>query len=261
MDNPIENKDELFVENLREVLDRREIYAVIFDVDNTLFDTTNGYYYRETTALSLLLASQINEDKEPQEVADLIQTLLKGSYANRRNRKPVLVQDWYLGVLHKHLNGNISDEMKHKVEEHFKDFYEVVPPLYPSVPRILKTFLKIDREIGLYSNAQLDWTAKKADSVSKLIVYNIPYIATPIDKEKDEHGWSKAFAMMNINPENILVVGDNLHADILPAIEAGCRNVVWIKRYDEVLPDHFNENGEINLSVIGDIGELLDTFQ
>lgn len=248
------------IKELEKYLDKRNIRAIVFDIDNTLLRTSD-YYCKQTNSLSKKLSPQLDKDKSPEEISKLMTELLRKSYLKRKNRQPILINDWYLGGLNEYFNESIPKNIEAEVREFFKDFYNVVPTPYKKVPDMLKTIIKINRNVVLHSHAQEDWTAMKANFLSELIGYDIPYLATPIEEEKDEKSWLKAFNIVNTAPINTLVVGDNLNSDILPAIKAGSRNTVLINNHNEVLPEDIVNDPEVNILTITDISELLDILK
>jgi FMN phosphatase YigB (HAD superfamily) len=242
--------------NFVKYLDSKDIEAVVFDVDNTLL-ATSDYYYFHTTQLSKKLYKKVAKNQDLDEFIEIVDQFLNDLYIQRRYSQPVLIHIWYTDALNEYLNGNIPDELKDEVEEYFKDFYSIVPTPYEVAVDVLNTVVNSSRKIALHSHAQEDWTKMKAKYLSKLIDYDIPYLATPIDIEKDSRSWLKAFNLIKSNPKNTLVIGDSFRSDILPSIEAGSRYLTWIDRYEKELPKDFESRDDVELQIVKNLEELL----
>ncbi|MDD3474898.1 MAG: HAD hydrolase-like protein [Candidatus Dojkabacteria bacterium] len=254
----MEQTDSLNIENLKEVFDKREINTVAFDVDNTLMDTST--YFRESTKnLGILLARKIDKNENPEHISMDIENIMYEEF-EKSGRKPLLIDNRYINALTVYL-GRRDEVLEDFIIHYFKDFYTIVPEIYGSIQNILQSILKANRKIVLHSHAGEDWTSIKAGKISELIGYDIPYLATPIEQVKDKKNWLKALDLVNANPVNTLVVGDNLEADILPMLEIGSRNAVLINRHNEEIPEEYMNNEEINISTINDIGELFDVLK
>ena len=246
------------IENIRQYFDKKEIDTVAFDVDNTLMATAE-YYRKHITQATILLAEKIDKNKDPIEISEELATVLFEEF-RRNGRKPMLISDEFINALEIYL-GKRETSFENIIINYFKDFYTTVPEIYPSIKDLLQSILKTNRQIVLHSHAGEEWTTIKAKKLSELIGYDIPYLATPIDQKKDMKNWLKALNLVNADPINTLVVGDNLEADILPMLEAGSRNATLINRHDEQIPEEYINNEDINISVISDISELFDTFK
>ena len=246
------------IENLREYLDKKEIETVAFDVDNTLMATDN-YYIEHTREAVFLLAEKIDKNRDPIDIAKEFEVILFEEF-ERNGKKPTVINDEFINALEIYL-GKKDESLEGLIGNYFKDFYKTVPTIHESIKDILERIIKTNRKIVLHSHAQKEWTAMKAQKLSELVGIDIPYLATPIDEEKDVKNWLKAFSLVNANPKNTLVVGDNLMSDIVPSIEAGSKNVVFIRRNNENIPEVYVNGKDINFLIISDISELLDTLK
>jgi FMN phosphatase YigB (HAD superfamily) len=250
--------DDMKTDDLRKYFDKKEVETVAFDVDNTLMDTST--YFRESTKnLGILLAKKIDKNEDPEHISMDIENIMYEEF-EKSGRKPLLIDNRYINALTVYL-GRRDEVLENFIIHYFKDFYVEVPEIYGSIQDILQSILKTNRKIVLHSHAGEDWTSIKAGKISELIGYDIPYLATPIDQIKDRKNWLKALNLVNADPINTLVVGDNLEADILPMLEAGSRNGILINRHNEEIPEEYADNEDINISVINDISELFDTLK
>jgi FMN phosphatase YigB (HAD superfamily) len=244
--------------SLEEYLNKRDITGVVFDIDNTLL-ATGEYYNEQIRQLSLKLAPKFKDNTQEEFVEGVNEAINKVFF--ERKLKPILIYKIYLQGLSVFLGEDIPRNLEKQVKQYFKDFYTVVPTPYRSVPNILKTFLSCNVKIILHSHAQEDWTKLKTDYLSKLLDYDLKYFATPITEDKNKDSWLKAFEKIPSKPENVLVVGDNFYADILPSIEAGSKYLTWIDRHKQGLEDKDLSKDDIELVRISDIGEILDSLK
>lgn len=239
----------------KQFLDSRGIEGGVFDIDNTLL-ATGGYYRKNIKDMSKKLASKIDDSKSPEEIAKEIGDVFSTSYL-RDGKKPLLIDNRYIKSLIEYTGSSIPNEIKESIAEFYKDFYLKSPTPFEYTESVLKAFLELDKSIVLHSHAQEEWTKIKVELLEELVGAQLPYLSTGIDSEKDKESWLRAFELINCKPENILVVGDNFEADILPAIEAGCKHLVWLDTYDVGLEEKHSIPDDVELFIINKIEDIL----
>jgi FMN phosphatase YigB (HAD superfamily) len=246
-----------------ELLDEEEIEDVIFDLDGTLLKT-DEHFSELVYGLGIEIASNLDIISPNYFLCDEISRGLENQtyeiyYEN--NRKPTLIDQQYEHALLRYFEylgvEEVTDDMREIIRDYAQECYSNSPEVYEGVVEILKVIKDSGRGIFFHSHAQVSWTGIKAEYLSKSVgLDNIGYLATPIDQKKDLESWLKAIAMTKSKPEHILTVGDNFQADVLPSIQAGCKNVVWINRLDKKFPKDFQLPKGVNLYVIEDISQL-----
>jgi FMN phosphatase YigB (HAD superfamily) len=241
------------VANLTECLKEDKISLVAIDVDNTLVDTS-PFYKGYVRRINLELAPEIDSEKEPDLLADEISEVIWRTY-REGGYKPQLIAERYLYSLGLYLNKEVPTSLKEQIEKHFADFYITSPPLFEKTPTLINSFLSTGTAIVFHSHAQDKWTEIKVNKIIKecgLDKYDIklPYLGTPIDKDKDADSWLRAYKVaekhygIKINPRNVLNIGDNWVADIYPGLQAGCKNFIWIKNHTKQSDDTIDEFGD-----------------
>lgn len=248
---------------LLEYLQQRNIQAVAFDIDNTVLDTREQFH--ETLyALGLEISQEFPIEIAPchyEEISRQIENEVYSVYY-RNKRKPVLIGKQYEIALANYLNelnlGDITDGMRERIMFYQEKHYEKSPKAYSSTKEILELILSSGREVVFNSHAQDDWTQIKIQYIASLIdgVDTFPYVAVPITDDKSSESWLEAYSKVEAKPENALTVGDNFYADIVPAIEAGCRSVAWINVGGHELPEDFILPEYVHLFIIEDVSEL-----
>jgi FMN phosphatase YigB (HAD superfamily) len=260
--NQIE-KDKTSAPPFIELLDEEEIEEVIFDLDGTLLKT-DEHFDELKERLGIELSAHFESisphyflcDEITRQIAKQMTELY---YEN--NRHPVLLDELYMQALVRYFEyigqEQLTDQMKEIIKDYAQECYSNSPEACEGVVEILKVIEDSGRGILFHSHAQDSWTGIKAEYLFKSAeLGNIGYLATPIDQKKDLKSWLKAIAMTKSKPEHILTVGDNFQADVLPSIQAGCKNVVWINRLDKKFPKDFQLPKGVNLYVIEDISQL-----
>lgn len=246
-------------------LEQENIEYVIFDLDGTLLKT-DDYFHDLLTRLGLEISIYMEDISPHYFLCDEIARQLEiGTYDiyYENNRIPILIDEQYTRALLRYFEylgiGEITDQMENMIKEYAHECYSHSPKGYEGVVEILKAIKDSGKGILFHSHAQEDWTGIKAKYLSKLAQSDeIGYLATPITIKKDTRSWRVAVNMTERKPENVMVVGDNFQADILPAIQVGCKNVVWINRLDKNFPEGYELPKGVNLHIIEDISELMD---
>ncbi len=183
-------------------------------------------------------------------------------YKNRR--KPVMIGTQFEQVLVdylKHLSlGSVTEKMKERIKFYEQRHYTNPPKVYFFTPEILELILSSGRKVVFNSHAQDDWTQIKIQYIASQInqVDTFPYVSVPITEDKNAESWLQAYSKVDTKPENTLTVGDNFTADIIPAIEAGCKSVVWISPREYELPEDFILPEDIDLFIVENIEQLRD---
>jgi FMN phosphatase YigB (HAD superfamily) len=248
---------------LLEYLEHSNIQAVAFDIDNTVLDTARQFHEIQY-ALGLEIADELPVEIASCYYEEISRQIENEIYANyyRDKRKPVLIGEQYEQALSTYLEylklGEVSERMREKIMYYQDLHYRNSPKVYPVTKEILELILSSGREVVFNSHAQDDWTQLKIQYIASLIngIDTFPYVAVPIDDNKSPESWLQAYSKVNTKPENTMTVGDNFYADIIPAIEAGCKSVVWINKGRYELPEEFILPEDVDLFIIENIEEL-----
>lgn len=238
------------------IFEKGEIQSVIFDLDDTLFQT--GEYYKTNMLSMASFAAQMVGDSTPQIAEKIFQ---EGVNIHRQNGRPVLLNELMKDALRSIYGenmphqGHLHNYIDHMVEE----FYKGVPKLFPGTLPVLEMLDSRGIAVAAHSHAQTDWTERKIEYIKNSFSdeyqreLTLPFHSTPLESKKDSLGWAEAVKIFGFNPSTTLVVGDNLRDDILAAQEVGIGYVILINgRYSE------NTETEKEILRINDIGGLLE---
>ncbi len=257
------------VEELKKCFEKGGISLIAIDIDNTLVDTS-PFYNRYVRRINLELAHEIDSNKDPEEIADEISEVIWRTY-REGGYKPQLIEERYLYSLGLYIQKEVSSSLKERIEKHFADFYTTSPPIFEKAPMLVNSFLSTSTAIVFHSHAQDDWTEIKINKIMKecgLDKYDIqlPYLGTPIDKNKDADSWLKAYKVaekyygINVKPDNVLNIGDNWITDIYPGLEVGCKNFIWIRNHTKPSDDTVDEYGDIKIVETEGIDTAIDDY-
>ncbi len=236
-------------------LNDRDIEAVAFDIDNTLI-ATSEYYDVIWSNVGIEVAKHIGTDKPLDLVGEEYREVLSERY-KKRNRKPEDIVEQVVGGLEEYF-GYITDDMRTVAANYLQHFYTTCPTPYDESYVILKMLNDYNKKIVFCSHAQECWTKIKADFLGKGIEKDIPYLAVDIDGDKNAQSWINSASLIDTHISKTLVIGDTLTADILPAIEAGCKHVIWIDKKGKGLPEDIQISEDVELIILRDIRELID---
>lgn len=226
----------------KEFFKKKKITTVIFDMDNTLIDT-NSYYVQAVMSAGNIVANTINKYSIDHVDESLVSERIKDLVFEKYNKdfKPVLIDSRFFKATEILLKEQKQTKYKKKVigsiDTFFDTFYKESPKVFPATVRILNLLNSVPNvRLAVYSHAQKDWTKIKIENIQTLIEnkygykVEIPFVTTPIDDTKDSKGWIKAAKKADSTLESSLVIGDNWNSDILAAIYAGCKNLIWINK-------------------------------
>ncbi|MDD4382283.1 MAG: hypothetical protein PHE21_02990 [Candidatus Dojkabacteria bacterium] len=243
--------------NIEQFLKERNIEAVVFDVDNTVFATGEGFV-EDVMKIGFKVAKYVNNDKSPEVIAQEYSDMTFGTYV-RRGSKPTLIDALCKEGIIKYLGEEAECLVDEIIGDDLKDFYKKVPMLYKNSVLAIRSVLQSKVNVAFHSHAQEDWTKRKISFLgNELGGINLPFLATSIDEIKDRESWMRSFALVGGYVKNIMVVGDGVEFDLVPAMEAGCEYVVWLNGKDRPIPEilyEYKKKGKF-IYMIKDIGDL-----
>ncbi len=248
--------------NLKKALDTRGIKALIFDLDNTVFDT-DPYYIDKKEASFLEIVNHFPvENEEPVITAQKIsQDVRKKFY--ERNCQPLPVKIEYENGLRDFYREDYHPLMDEILDKHLEGFYENTPEIFPEAIDLFHFFYHYPNMKFFAANtlAGEDWTKVKIEYMEqKCDIPHIPYYTTDIEHPKD---WEKPVSdaiKKGVALEEILVIGDSLNSDILPSIEQGVEHLIWIDREgrrDEVITSLPSFSKVMIVDTLSDIWDLV----
>lgn len=245
-------------------LDDNNIKHLICDLDNTLLSTDEHF---QNILYNLGIDISTLSPLDPHYfLADEMSRQLKAASRQRyysNDRKPELMDERYLIILKQYLEdiggGSVTEEMKQSITHHAHYCYNTCPKVFQGVKEFLEVIQKTGRTISYHSHAQESWTKIKVEHLDSLLdTTPSPYLSTPIGNKKDKEAWYRSFLQSGYSSEEILVAGDNFYADILPSIQAGCKNLVWIAPDDHYLPSDFSLPLAVKIVKTASINDLLN---
>lgn len=236
--------------SIKDFIEKNDIQGVGFDLDSTLIDT-NVYFNKGLFVAGMIVAEQLQTGVYSEEIALDIVKIAKGIYAE--NNRPILIQQLCYEAISVYKSEEFADGIKSLIDNTLEYFYSHSPEPYSKTKEVVETIHSLNIPIIVHSHAQSDWTEIKIQRLKEDIGFALPYLATDINGQKDFESWKKAVALIGIDISKMLIVGDNLNSDIIPALEAGCKYVVWLNHFNRELPDELKGR----VYVINSIEDLL----
>jgi len=210
---------------------KEKIQSVIFDLDDTLFDT--GPYYKSNMLIMAEYISNILGDNSP-DIAEKIYE--EGVVIHKEVGHPMLLNTLMKEAIAKVYGSNLTkqEEIDSYLDKTTELFYKETPKLKDGALPVLDMINSLEITIGIHSHSQHEWTERKVKYIQEKFRkkyskdINILSHSTPLEEKKDEQGWGEVLKSFNFNPNTTLVVGDNLRDDILPAQANGVKYLVLI---------------------------------
>jgi len=234
---------------------------IIFDLDDTLVDTSEIYYKARESFLIILTQLGINKD-ESRRIFEEIDTKNMISYGYNPERYGKSMLDAYYYCLKKFNIPKSTNTVKQ-----IKLCGEIVllefPELIEGATTLLKWCFKHYKMI-LYTRGIYDLQMKKINHV------NIKRYFTQIiiSDEKNSTELKKIISSTNIKPGKSWVVGDSIQSDINPGVELGAKCILYLYKHDSYYWEQEYGSSAIgefylakNLPDIKDILETPHTFK
>lgn len=251
---------------VKEFFSQNDIKYVLFDMDSTLVDTSTYFttqmlkVIKECVDIILPNLQSEKRDGIAEEIREICRSIHKAS------NNPIIVYELtYLGIIQYIDVNNIEyahkKELSSFIKQSFSNFYLQSPELFPDTLSSLHKIHSIGIPMYVYSHAQVKWTKIKVERIEKEYRdkykqdINLPFFTTEITDVKDAKGWEDAARYHNLDIKQTLVVGDSFTSDILPAIETGYINLIYLSNNKDTL----DIDKDINLKIVDGIGDIFNT--
>ena len=213
-------------------INKDNIKAVIFDLDDTLFQTSL-YYKENMIEMAEYAIKKFEGESNSKKVEEIY---LKAVQIYKREKKPLLIDDLIIAAIKNIYSNNLDSDIKKFIEEKSKKFYNQSPKLHPDSIDVIKRFIDRGISIAIHSHAQPEWTDIKVKYIEKELLnkygikIKIPKYSSLINEKKSSDNWSKAIKKFNFDLTKTLVIGDNYEDDILSAKKAGIKHLIFINK-------------------------------
>jgi len=131
--------------------------------------------------------------------------------------------------------GVIDEELVQRVSRSYLELRNERLQLFPDAIQVLSR-LKLDYPLGLITNGPADVQRMEIDRLQIESYFEHIFIEGELGFGKpDPAVLARAAEAMQMQPSELLFVGNSYHHDILPAIKAGWKTV-WVRRPSDVPP-------------------------
>ncbi len=104
--------------------------------------------------------------------------------------------------------------------------YQTVPRMRPGAKQILEGLRESGFRVGIVTHANRDWAEWKLAVTGLGDLVDVVVIADENGHKRKEH-WGQAVESLGLEPNNCLVVGDNLKGDVIAGVLLGAR-AIWM---------------------------------
>ena len=204
--------------------------AVIFDVDNTVLDST-PMFLQAYENLRIVLNKRLGNDVSEK----LMEKFMLDMYEEGGRYKGILdmhliSSDFTKGLIKRKL---IEDkrEVIDEIEKPLIEVYNDCPPFLSGAELLLKHLYSKGLKIAFCTHSG-EWGNLKVKGIwSKM---NFPkeeliYLTIPLEGKKDSNSWLKIIDMLKLKPSEVVVVGDNKEADIVEAQKIGVDTFIFYR--------------------------------
>jgi len=237
--------------SLKDFIEKNNIQGIGFDLDSTLIDTT-GYFDMALIMTGMAVAERMESTVVNEEIAIEIRNIAREIYLENGN-KPILLTELFHKAISRYRSEEFALETDSVVSDVLSFVYINSPDLYPETEKVLRYLKSLDFPVVVHSHSQQEWMNVKMNMIKEKTGIKLPSLATDINGEKDSQSWKDATSLLGLDISEMLIVGDSLTSDILPALEAGCKHVVWLNHLGKELPEELKDR----VHVITKIGDLL----
>lgn len=242
--------------------DISKVKAILFDLDNTLIDFMKMKQHAINSAVEAMIDAGLPITKE--EVLKIIDRL----YREHGIEYQKIFDDVLMEVL-----GNVDYKILAAGVVAYRKVKEGYVEPYPNVTSTLIELVKRGYSIGIISDAPAFqvWTRLVGMNLHHLFNFVITFEETGVRKP-DELPFKLALEKLNLNPEEVMMIGDDLKKDIVGAKKFGIITI-WAKygeltelvkrgyttgiRSEYLIPEKPSDEQKADFK-INDIKEILD---
>jgi len=215
-------------------LKKFNIKAVVFDLDNTLYNYKNSHEKALFKALNMIsVRHQISIDTLSKKYEE-IRINLKKTLENTASSHSRYI--YFLKIYREFKYNLIEVEEIHSLYWHT---YLKSLKLNPGVKHLLETLKKRKIKSYILSDFLIEYTFKKLTALKILHYFEDVITSEELGEEKPSANcYLTLIKRVNYNPKNILMVGDDLEKDIIGALDQNLNVAYYIdvdqsrKKYD-----------------------------
>ncbi len=190
-----------------------KIKHILFDIDDTLFSTTEFAQLARKNAINAMIKFGLKE--KPKKLYSLLLQVIKEKGSNNPNHFNILLTKL-----------KIKDQKAKYIAAGVRAYHETKHSIstYPQVPRILLT-LRDSYKIHVATDGR---SVKQWDKLMRLgiaLLFNEVFISEELKVRKSTSFFKKVLKKLNAKPEECLMVGDKPDSDILPAKKLGIKTI------------------------------------
>ena len=211
--------------------------SIVFDLDDTLIDTSDIYYKARSRFLDLMESIGLDRDKSLIEFESIDSEMM-----HKLNHAP---ERYGLSMLRtfERFSPNIAKSERSKITTQLKKYGDIVTSNFPVVIDGAHELLRWSND--RYRLAVLT-RGQEAFQKRKLRVAGLEHYfqVVQVVNKKDGSALLALLTSMGLKPEDSWVIGDSIKSDILPAKEIGARSIlyeykhpyyIWQQEYDSNL--------------------------
>lgn len=208
-------------EQLREFRLKNGLKVALFDLDDTLINTT-PIFDQQTRKFAESCLTKLNSERET------IDSIL----ASFENERDLLFQVHKFNptklwpALAQSLGSKYSIDLAECINI-LEEIYTIKPQLQPGAIETLEAFTAAGFRMGMVTHAKEEWTNFKLEAVGLKPWFDI-IKTVPVDEFKSAVHWKEALAEFEVAPKEALAVGDSVVGDMQAAREAGINFLIHV---------------------------------
>lgn len=214
------------------------IKAVLFDIDNTLFPSNEFAELARRNAINLMIEAGLDADTE--KAHEKLQLVIKKYGPNYPRHFNALLKELEMRPDPKIVAAGIVAYHQAKTS--------IFP--YPDVPQ---TLIRLRENGYKLCVASQGIAIKQWDKLIRLGLHNLLHevFVTP---KKSKKFYKSVLRKLNLKPQEVVMIGDNLETDIKPAKEAGITTIL-------VSPQHRVKGADYTVKSVGGVPKIIEGLQ
>ncbi|XP_067241643.1 N-acylneuraminate-9-phosphatase isoform X1 [Chanodichthys erythropterus] len=222
---------------MSKMMDNRGVLSIIFDFDNTLVDTAGAGRIAIQKVYELLKSTHVQENHITDICNCFLRKLFHESFdpSEGKTIDDVRIHHWYEAL--QETQGTDPDpDLASSCYYMWKNTRLQALTLSPEVRSLLEELQK-NYKLLLLTNGDTQTQWEKIEAVRCEGLFSVVVVGGDHPEQKPARSiFTHCFESAGVRPQDCIMVGDSLSADIQGGIDAGVRATVWINSDCKSLP-------------------------
>ncbi len=233
---------------LKERFGEMGIDHAIFDLDGTLIKTRD-LFDRQISEFYELISHSLPSDLTSEGFEGAVRDIV----VDIRDKWKVSPGLWQGVIERLSEQYNIGIDFLKENMSPLLEIYEKAPELKEGALQTLDIFRQAGIEMAVLTHSSAEWAEIKLRERGLDFYFGDDVYTVDVNVSKGATHWVQTIDELGVNPKRVLVIGDNIEADILAAYQAGVIYLIYVEAAWDAFKDGDLPEGVFQVEKLGEI--------